>query len=91
MNKKRRRNYPDEFKEEAVRLIIEQGYSMPIRLLHIAPSVSSRQPRMASRPVVQVVVGRCRYPGGNFQYTIECHQWPESTIKTEYKFVEISL
>ena len=28
MNKKRRRNYPDEFKKEAVRLIIEPGYSI---------------------------------------------------------------
>jgi hypothetical protein len=47
--------------------------TMPIRLLHIAPSVSSHQPRMASCPLVQLLVGRCRYPGGNFQYTLECH------------------
>ncbi len=29
MSKRKRRKYSDEFKEEAVKLIIEQGYSIP--------------------------------------------------------------
>ncbi len=31
MSKRKRRKYSDEFKEEAVKLIIEQGYSIPLQ------------------------------------------------------------
>ena len=46
---------------------------------------------MRFRIFVKGPVGQRFHPGGNLQHTIESYHWPESSVKSEYKLVEIAL
>ncbi len=46
---------------------------------------------MSLRAFVKVPVGQRFHSGGNLQYTVESHHWPESSVKSEHELVEIAL
>ena len=46
---------------------------------------------MCFRVFVKGPVGQRFHSGGNLQHTIESYHWPESSVKSEHKLVEIAL
>ena len=62
--------------------------SLPIRLTQVVClcSIASTLPAF-----IKVLVGQRFYSGGNFQYTVETHHWPESPVKSKNELVEIAL